>query len=346
MASRERRHAPRVAVIGATGAAGSTVLRILDERRFPIGELRALASARSAGITVGFAGAPITVAEVTDDSLRGVDIAFFAAGSATARRFAPVVAAGGGVAVDKSSAYRADPGVPLVVPEVNPETLSSHRGIVANPNCVTIPLTVCVAPLHRAFGLRRLTLATYQSASGGGRDLVAELRSQEQADAGGRPPVASVYPHVLHANVVPGGWTMHGDDTDEELKVIAETRRVLQLAELPISITTVRVPVAVGHSAAVWAEFDVDVDAVAAREVLAGAPGVQLIDDPGAQRYPTPRDAAGTDEVLVGRVRADRGRPGAVAFFLAADNLRKGAATNAVQVGELLLALRGATAAA
>ncbi|TMC49757.1 MAG: aspartate-semialdehyde dehydrogenase [Chloroflexi bacterium] len=347
MASRERRrHAPRIAVIGATGAAGSTVLRILEERHFPIGELRALASVRSAGMTVGFGGAPVTVAEVTDDSLRGIDIAFFAAGSAAARRFAPVVAAGGGVAVDKSSAYRADPEVPLVVPEVNAETLRSHQGIVANPNCVTIPLTVCVAPLHRAFGLRRLTVATYQSASGGGRDLVAELRAQEQADADGRQPLASVYPHVLHANVVPGGWAMQGDDTDEELKVIAETRRVLQLADLPVSITTVRVPVAVGHSAAVWGEFDVDVDAAAARRVLGDSPGVRVVDDPAAQRYPTPRDAAGSDDVLVGRIRADRGRPGAVAFFLAADNLRKGAATNAVQVGELLLALRGATAAA
>jgi aspartate-semialdehyde dehydrogenase len=325
-------------VVGATGAAGGTVLRILEERNFPLEELRCLASARSAGSRVRCAGREVVVAEVSDEALAGLDVVFFAAGSATARRYAPVVALQGGVAIDKSSAYRMDLDVPLVVPEVNSAALDGHHGIVANPNCVAIPLTVALAPLHRAFGLQRLTVATYQAASGGGRDLVAELREQEQADATGETPGHRVYPHVLHGNVVPGGWTMHGDDTDEELKVVAETRRVLDLPELPVSVTTVRVPVAVGHSAAVWAEFDDAVRPDAARELLATAAGVRVVDDPAGQRYPTPRDAAGQDAVLVGRIRADIGRPGALVLFLSVDNLRKGAATNAVQVGELLAA--------
>jgi aspartate-semialdehyde dehydrogenase len=330
----------RVAVVGATGAAGSTVLRILEERSFPVTEFRALASARSAGSTVRCCGESYTVQEVTDAALQGVDVAFFAAGSAIARRFAPVVAAQGGVAIDKSSGYRMDPAVPLVVPEVNGEQVSGEPGIVANPNCVAIPLTVALNPLHQQFGLRRLTVATYQSASGGGRNLVAELREQEVADAEGREPGRSVYPHVLHGNVVPGGWSMHGLDNDEEVKVVAETRRVLGLPELRVSVSTVRVPVAIGHSGAVWLEFEQPADLDRARAALQSAPGVRYVDDPEAQRYPTPRDAAGTDDVWVGRLRPDPGNPGGLALFWSVDNLRKGAATNAVQVGELVLARR------
>jgi len=334
----------RVAVVGATGAAGSTVLRILHERRFPIAEFRALASARSAGTTVKLGEAEHTVAEVSDGALRGCDLVFFAAGSGTARRFAPVVAEQGGVAIDKSSAYRMDPAVPLIVPEVNGDEVTGEPGIVANPNCVAIPLTVALNPLHRAFGLRHLTVATYQSASGGGRNLVGELRAQEVADAEGREPEHPVYPHVLHGNVVPGGWSMHGLDNDEEVKVVQETRRVLGLPELRVSVSTVRVPVAVGHSGAVWAEFDTPADLDRARELLSTAPGVRYVDDPEAQQYPTPRSAAGTDDVWVGRLRPDAGNPGGLAFFWSADNLRKGAATNAVQVGELVLARRRAGA--
>ena len=335
----------RVAVIGATGAAGSTVLSILQERSFPIAEVRALASARSAGTTVRLGDTEHTVAEVNDDALRGIDVAFFAAGSATAKRFAPVVAAQGGVAIDKSSAYRMDPAVPLVVPEVNGEQVSGDAGILANPNCVAIPLTVALNPLHREFGLRRVTVATYQSASGGGRNLAAELREQEVADAADAEPQHDIYPHVLHRNVVPGGWSMHGLDNDEEVKVVQETRRVLGLPDLRVSVTTVRVPVAVGHSAAVWVEFEADADLDRARELLRAAPGVRYVDDPQAQSYPTPRAAAGTDDVWVGRLRPDPGNPGGLALFWSADNLRKGAATNAVQVGELVLARRRAGAA-
>jgi aspartate-semialdehyde dehydrogenase len=328
---------PVVAVVGATGAAGGTLLRVLEDRVFPIGDFRALASARSAGSLVRFRDHDVPIREVDDAGLAGADIVFFAAGSDTSRRFAPLVAAGGGVAVDKSSAYRLDPGVPLVVPEVNPEALALQTGIVANPNCVTIPLTVVLAPLHRRFGLRHLTVATYQAASGGGRALAAELGAQERDDAYGRPPRREVYPHVLHGNVVPGGWPMVGDDTEEETKVTAEVRRVLDLPELAIAVTTVRVPVAIGHAAAVWVDFEQEVEADDARRILSTAPGVLVVDDPQTQQYPTPRAVAGSDEVHVGRIRADRSRDNGLALFLAADNLRKGAATNAVQVAELLL---------
>ena len=328
---------PRVAVVGATGAAGSTLLRVLGERGFPMADLRVLASERSAGTVVPTPRGELAVRAVTDAELRGADIVFFAAGAGTSRRHAPGVADAGGVAVDKSSAYRMEPAVPLVVPEVNPEALQRHRGIVANPNCVAIPLAVVLAPLHREFGLRHVTAATYQAASGAGRELVAELAAQQCDDAAGREPRSDVYPHVLHGNVVPGGWAMQGDDTEEEAKVAAETRRVLDLPSLRISVTTVRVPVAVGHSVAVWAELDTDADADRARRILAAAPGVVVEDDPATQRYPTPRSVAGSDAVHVGRVRTDSSREHGLVLFVVADNLRKGAATNAVQVAELLL---------
>ena len=301
-------------------------------------ELRVLASERSAGKLVSAGEGELVVEAVSNHALGGTDIVFFAAGGATARRYAPHVAENGGIAIDKSSAYRQDPNVPLVVPEVNSKTLASHQGIVANPNCVAIPLTISLAPLQRAFGLRQVTLATYQAASGAGRALREELEEQRRADAEGREVRADVYPHVLHGNVIPGGWTMEGEDTEEERKVIAETRRVLDMPQLPISITTVRVPVAVAHSAAVFVELERAATSREAREVFGGAPGIVVVDEPAAQRYPTPRDAAGTDFVYVGRVRRDTGREKGIAFFFSADNLRKGAATNAVQVAELLIA--------
>ncbi len=328
---------PVVAVVGATGAAGGTLLRVLDERRFPVADLRLFASARSAGRAIAWGGAELVVSELSDSALRGADIVFFAAGAQTSRDHAPGVADAGGVAVDKSSAYRLEPAVPLVVPEVNPETLRSHRGIVANPNCVAIPLTIVLAALHREFGLLRVTAATYQAASGAGRALVDELEMQEHAAVSGGDVRASVYPHVLHGNVVPGGWTMLGDETEEEVKVRDETRRVLGLPELPISVTTVRVPVTVGHSIAVWVELETAADADAARRVLGSAPGVLVQDDPATQEYPTPLGVAGSDLVHVGRIRADRSREHGLAMFVVADNLRKGAATNAVQVAELVL---------
>ncbi len=334
----------RVAVVGATGAAGGTVVRILEERAFPVGTLIPLASARSVGRTVVFRGEEVSVAEATAAAVREADVCFLAAGSGTARRLAPAVAAAGGVAVDKSSAFRMDPQVPLVVPEVNAHTLSAHHGILSNPNCVATPLTMVLAPLGRAHGLRHVTVATYQAASGAGLDLVREMGEQERAALAGEEPPRTVYPHILHRNVVPGGWAMEGDDTEEESKVVGETRRVLELPQLPLSVTTVRVPVAVGHSAAVWVETEEPIDARRARSLLAAAAGVRVVDDPDGQAYPTPLQAAGGDDVLVGRIRADRGRRGSIALFWSCDNLRKGAALNAVQVAELAMARRAVLA--
>jgi aspartate-semialdehyde dehydrogenase len=332
-----RSDGPSLAVVGATGAAGGTLVRILGERSFPASSLALYASARSAGSHVSTHLGDIEVRELDADALRGADIVFFAAGAGTSRRHAPLVAEAGGVAVDKSSAYRMDPAVPLVVPEVNAETLAQHRGIVANPNCVAIPLSIVLAPLQREYGLRHVTAATYQAASGAGLGLAGELEAQTRDDAEGTTPTARVYPHVLHGNVVPGGWAMQGDDTEEEVKVIAETRRVLGAPDLPMSVTTVRVPVTVGHSAAVWVELGTAADPDDVRTLLRASPGIVVVDDPAAQRYPMPRSVAGSDEVQVGRIRRDTAREHGIALFFSADNLRKGAATNAVQVAELLL---------
>ncbi len=328
---------PSVAIVGATGAAGGTLVRVLGERAFPASGLQLFASARSAGTHVSTHLGELEVRALRDDALRGIDVVFFAAGAATSRRHAPRVAESGGVAIDKSSAFRMDPAVPLVVPEVNAETLAGHHGIVANPNCVAIPLSIVLAPLQRAHGLRHVTVATYQAATGAGRGLADELETQTRDEAAGAAPAAHVYPHVLHGNVVPGGWTMEGDDTEEEVKVIAETRRVLGLPSLRMSVTTVRVPVAVGHSAAVWVEMDEPAEVDALRALLASSPGIVVVDEPPAQRYPTPRAVAGSDDVQVGRIRRDAGTENGIALFFSADNLRKGAATNAVQVAELVL---------
>jgi aspartate-semialdehyde dehydrogenase len=331
---------PSVAIVGATGAAGSTLVRVLGERGFPAAGLRLFASARSAGTQVRTHLGDIEVQALTADALGGIDVVFFAAGAATSRRHAPRVAGGGGVAVDKSSAYRMDPAVPLVVPEVNAGSLAGHHGIVANPNCVTIPLTIVLAPLQHAYGLRQVTVATYQAATGAGKALVDELEAQTRDVAAGKEPAARVYPHVLHGNVVPGGWPMQGADTEEEVKVIGETRRVLAAPDLRMSVTTVRVPVAIGHSAAVWVELDAPADPDDVRALFAASPGVVVVDDPLHQGYPTPRGVAGSDDVQVGRIRRDTGRDNGIALFFSADNLRKGAATNAVQVAELLLVER------
>ncbi len=328
---------PAVAVVGATGAAGGTLVRILGERSFPASALVLYASSRSAGRHVSTYLGDLEVRELSGDALRGADIVFFAAGAATSRRHAPAVAESGGIAVDKSSAFRMDPAVPLVVPEVNPGALEMHRGIVANPNCVAIPMSIVLAPLQRAYGLRHVTAATYQAATGAGLGLADELAAQTRDDAAGTSPTARVYPYVLHGNVVPGGWAMQGADTEEEVKVIAETRRVLDAPELRMSVTTVRVPVTVGHSVAVWIELDVPADPDDVRALLRSAPGIVVVDDPETQRYPMPRAVAGSDDVQVGRIRRDAGRENGIALFFSADNLRKGAATNAVQVAELLL---------
>ncbi|HEY3765882.1 MAG TPA: aspartate-semialdehyde dehydrogenase [Gaiellales bacterium] len=328
---------PRVAVVGATGAVGPVVLEVLAERGFPAAEVVAFASARSAGSRVAFAGGELEVRELTADALEGFDLALFSAGGGTSKRYAPEAVARGCVVVDKSSAFRMDPGVPLVVPEVNPEAAASHRGIVANPNCSTIQLVAALKPLHDAAGLTHVTVATYQAVSGTGTKAVDELRSQSRMVLDGEPTTSSAYPHQIAFNVLPQCDVFDGDSTLEETKLIRETHKILGDSSIAISTTCVRVPVWRGHSEAVWIETREPLRADRARELLARAPGVRVVDDPASGAYPLPSAAVGTDDVLVGRIRNDDSRRNGLSLWVVADNLRKGAATNGVQIAELLV---------
>ncbi len=312
--------APRIGVVGATGAVGRVTLRLLRERGYD--DVRVFASARSAGQTLDSGR---VVEEATPDALAAgdLDLALFSVGTSASRELVPHAVRGGAVAVDKSSAYRLEPGIPLVVPEVNGARALEHDGIVANPNCCTIPLTCVLKPLHDAAGLRRVRVSTYQSVSGAGARRMEQLRAEEPDE------------HDLAMD-----WSWEGDETDEESKIRAETQKILELPELPISATTVRVPVLVGHAEAVWIELEDRLSPAQATALLAGAPSVQVVD------VPTPAAAARTENVLVGRIRADRAaedghRDGAagngLALFLACDNLVKGAALNAIQIAELVL---------
>jgi aspartate-semialdehyde dehydrogenase len=328
---------PRVAVVGATGAVGPVVLEVLHERGFPAAEVAAFASARSAGSRVAFAGEELEVRELTADALEGFDLALFSAGGSTSRRYAPEAVARGCVVVDKSSAFRMDAGVPLVVPEVNPDAAEGHHGIVANPNCSTIQLVAALKPLHDAAGLTHVTVATYQAVSGTGAGAVEELRRQSQTVLDGEQPTASVYPHPIAFNVLPQCDAFDGASTLEETKLVRETHKILGDSGIAISATCVRVPVWRGHSEAVWIETREPLGAERARELLARAPGVRVVDDPAAGAYPLPSQAVGTDDVLVGRIRTDSSRRNGLSLWVVADNLRKGAATNGVQIAELLM---------
>ena len=328
---------PRVAVVGATGAVGPEVLAILADRGFPAAEVVPFASARSAGSRVGFAGEQLEVRELTDDSLAGFDLALFSAGAGTSRRYAPEAVKRGCMVIDKSSAFRMDPQVPLVVPEVNPDAAEGHRGIISNPNCSTIQLVVALKPLHDRARIRHVTVATYQAVSGTGKRAMEELRDQSQAALGGGDVQASVYPHPIAFNVLPHCDAFDGPDTFEETKLIKETHKILGDDSIGISATCVRVPVWRSHSEAVWIETEQPLTADEARQLLEGAPGVRVVDDPSAAGYPTPSEAAGDDDVLVGRIREDGSRRNGLALWVVADNLRKGAALNGVQIAELLV---------
>ncbi len=328
----------KLAVVGATGAVGPEVLRVLEQRKFPATEVVAFASARSAGTRVAFAGTELEVRELTADALEGFDLALFSAGAGTSRTFAPEAVARGCVVVDKSSAYRMDPEVPLVVPEVNATAIDSHNGIVANPNCSTIQFVAVLKPLLDAVGLNHVTVATYQAVSGTGTKAMDELEAQTRAVIAGEPVEATVYPHQIAFNALPHCDVFDDDgNTQEETKLVRESRKILAQPALPISATCVRIPVLRGHSEAVWIETAEPISPDAARELLARAPGVSVIDDPAANRYPTPLEAAGEDEVFVGRIRRDESRPNGLALWIVADNLRKGAATNGVQIAEVLV---------
>jgi aspartate-semialdehyde dehydrogenase len=301
----------RIAVVGATGAVGTVTLRLLRERGYE--HVRAFASGRSAGRELE---GGIVVEEATPEALAAadVDVALFSVGTSASRELVPHAVRGAGVVVDKSSAYRLEPGIPLVVPEVNGARALEHDGIVANPNCSTIPLTCVLKPLHEAVGLRSVRVSTYQSVSGAGAQRMEQLRAEPVDD------------HDLRMD-----WTWDGDETDEESKIRAEARKILELSDLPISATTVRVPVLVGHAESVWIELEEPLSSKQATELLAAAPSVQLVD------VPSPAAAARTDQVLVGRIREDRAAKNGLVLFLACDNLVKGAALNAIQIAELIL---------
>lgn len=339
--SRERNgRGLRVAVLGATGAVGRKMLDVLWERRFPIAELRALASPRSAGTMVRFGERAIEVAAVTEDAFDGVDVALFSAGAGPSKRWAPIATERGALVIDNSSAWRMDPEVPLCVPEVNLEAARRHpKRIVANPNCSTIQMVVALAPLHRAATIRRIVVATYQAISGAGASALEHFRAQSRAFAMGEPMPAGVLGKQLAGNLL---MEWKRDERvgyqEEELKIVQETRKILGAPELRISPTTVRVPVVNGHSEAIAVEFERPMTAAEARSLLERAPGVRVVDDFARGLYPTPLDADGQDDVLVGRIREDLGQPGGICLWVVADNLRKGAATNAVQIAEGLFA--------
>ncbi|MDQ4041332.1 MAG: aspartate-semialdehyde dehydrogenase [Actinomycetota bacterium] len=335
--------APRVAVVGATGAVGTTMLSILRERAFPAAAIVPFASPRSAGRELDGATEPVRpLAEGADVS--GFDLALFSAGSGVSGEWAPRFAAAGALVIDNSSRWRMDPEVPLVVPEVNPDAAAEHaKGIVANPNCTMMQMVVALAPLHAAAGLERVIVSSYQSTSGTGIAAMEELRDQSHAILHEMdPPPPEVYPHPIAFNVIPQVETFRdGDDyTTEERKVIAETRKVMGLPDLRISATCARVPVLNCHSESLNVETRQELSPERAREILAAAPGVEVRDDPAAGVYPLATEAAGRDEVLVGRIRRDPSNERTLNLWIVGDNLRKGAALNAVQIAELLLARR------
>jgi len=328
----------RVAVVGATGAVGQTMLEILRARRFPADDIVAFASERSAGRELDGVGAVHTLSE--SEPLDGFDVALFSAGSGVSREWAPRFAAAGAIVIDNSSCWRMDPDVPLVVAEVNPDALDNiTRGIVANPNCTTMQMLVVLKPIHDEARLERVILSSYQATSGTGVAAVRELQDQAHAllhETDPEPP--SVYPHRIAFNVVPQVETFKGGDdyTTEERKVMAETRKILGEPELRVTATCVRVPVVTGHSESVNIETVSDLSPERCREILAAAPGIEVIDDPASASYPLPADAAGRDEVFVGRIRRDPSNERTLNLWIVADNLRKGAALNAVQLAELL----------
>jgi aspartate-semialdehyde dehydrogenase len=324
-----------VAVVGATGMIGQEMLRVLKQRKFPVAKLKALASERSVGSSVAWNGSAVPVEAVDERSFDGIDLVLIATGSDVSRTYAPIAVRQGALVVDNSSAWRMADHVPLVVPEVNEDDIATAPGIVANPNCCTIPLTVVLEPLRRAAGLERVVVATYQSASGGGRALVDELDGQVRAVAGGRAPEVREYPHQLAMNVVPGGWATDEDGwNEEERKIVDETRKILHDPELRIVASCVRVPVVIGHGEMVFVETERELGPDEARSILREARGVVVEDDPGGQRYPTPLAAAGTDVVFVGRIRRDPSSSRGLVLWVVSDNLRKGGALNAVQIAE------------
>jgi len=330
-----------VAVVGATGAVGCRMVEILESRDFPVESIRFLASKRSVGRAVKFRGEEHEVEELNEENLKGLDIALFSIPKALTRRFSPIAAANGCVVVDNSNAFRMDPDVPLVVPEVNPHAIKNHNGIIANPNCSTIQMVVALKPLHDAARIKRVVVTTFQSVSGVGLKAIAELKKQTAELLQGKEPTVEIFPYQMAFNVLPqipqsNAFEANGYTT-EELKMLNETRKIMEDDSIRVTATTVRVPVFYAHSEAVNVETERKLTADEARELLRKAPGVEVVDDPANQKYPLPVDAWGRDEVFVGRIREDISNENGLDMWVVSDNLRKGAALNAVQIAEYLL---------
>ncbi|MCD6406044.1 MAG: aspartate-semialdehyde dehydrogenase [Planctomycetes bacterium] len=333
--------AANVAVVGATGAVGQTMREVLEERDFPVGRIKFLASGRSAGSEVAFRGKAYTVEELGEGSFEDVDIALFSIPKDLSRKFSPIAARSGAVVVDNSNAFRMDPEVPLVVPEVNAHAIADHKGIIANPNCSTIQMVVALKPIYDAAGITRIVVTTMQAVSGTGREAIEELERLSRAALDGTQVKPEVYPFQIAFNCLPeipnrkpfgpGGYT------EEEIKMVNETRRILGDSSIQLTATCVRVPVFIGHSETVNIETKTKLTAEDARALLAKAPGVRVVDDPAGGVYPTALDAAGNDQTLVGRIREDLSVECGLNLWVVSDNLRKGAATNAVQIAEYLL---------
>ncbi|WP_395712402.1 aspartate-semialdehyde dehydrogenase [Reyranella sp.] len=330
-------NAQNIAIVGATGAVGVEILRVLERRNFPVASLRLLASSRSVGKTLEFKGKACPVEEVAAGAFKGIDIAFFSAGAARSREFVPAAKAAGAIVVDNSSAFRMDPTVPLVVPEVNAGDLAKHTGVIANPNCTAAILATAVWPIHQAAGIRKIVVATYQSASGAGAQAMQELEDQVRDHVAGKEIERKVFPHQIAFNLFSHN-TKIGENgyNEEENKVIEEMRKMFHMPHLPIVPTCIRVPVLRAHSEAITLELDKPMSPAEARDILARAPGVKLVDDAAANHFPMPLEASGDLDVHVGRIRRDLSNPNGLVLFVAGDQLLKGAAWNAVQIAEEL----------
>ena len=329
----------RVAILGATGAVGTELIKLLESRNFPVSDLKLLASPRSAGSTLKFKGEKLPVEAVAEDSFKNTDLVLASAGGSTSKAWAPKAVKAGAVVIDNSSAFRMDPQVPLVVPEVNPEAAASHQGIIANPNCTTILMTVAVWPLHQVQPVKRIVVATYQSASGAGARAMEEMKAQARAILEDETPKTEIFPYPLAFNLFPHNSPLNEEGyCQEEMKMVNETRKIFGTNEIRITATCVRVPVLRAHSEAINLEFDSPFSVAKAKEILSKSPGLKLLEDWQANYFPMPMEASGKDEVLVGRIRQDISHPSGLELWLSGDQIRKGAALNAVQIAELLAA--------
>jgi len=329
-----------VAVVGATGAVGNEMIRILEERNFPVGKLKLLASERSVGKSLEYMGQSVHVEVLDENAFGGVQIGLFSAGGSISEKFAPIAARAGCVVIDNTSAFRMVPDIPLVVPEVNAEAIGQYKkkGIIANPNCSTIQMVVALKPIHDAVRIKRVVVSTYQSVSGTGKEAVDELEAQTRAILAGREPIVNVYPYQIAFNCLPQiDLFLENGYTKEEMKMVNETKKIMNDPSIAVTATTVRVPVFYAHSESINIETERKITAAQVRDLLSGAPGVTVVDDPSQRRYPLAIDAAGKDGTFVGRIREDESIANGINMWVVSDNLRKGAALNAVQIAEILI---------